>query len=291
MMRETWDDTGAHYRPPRLRAWFNSLPSLSRIIIIATVGAFLLQYILEQFAFSDEGYRGFLATFGLVPGNVFGRKLWLWQPVSYLFLHATDNWLHIIFNMFVFSMFAPDVERAMGPKRFGVLYFGSGIFAAIASAAVLIFTDDADIPIIGASGAVLGVLAAYGSLFPDRIIRLFLVFPMKAKHCVLLLAGLEMLAVFMGNQSGQRSGIASLTHLAGFLAGFLFIRYEWTLHSALLRQVQRHYDREHETDQQVRDRVDQLLEKVNLHGLSSLTWRERAFLKRASRRFKKQRRK
>jgi len=288
-MRETGDDTG--YRPPRVRAWARSLPPVSRVIIFTTCGAFLVQYFLDELVFSDPTYRGFLATFGLVPGNFLGRRLWLWQPVTYLFLHATENWLHIIFNMFVFAMFGPDVERAMGPKRFSVLYFGSGIFAAVGSALVLVFTEDAGIPIIGASGAVLGVLAAYGSLFPNRIVKLFFVFPMKAKHCVLLLAGLELLAVFMGNQAGHRSGVATFTHLAGFLAGFLFIRYEWTLHSALLKQVQRHYDRARETDKQLRDKVDQLLEKVNREGINNLTWRERAFLKRASKRFKKQRRK
>jgi membrane associated rhomboid family serine protease len=183
-------------------------------------------------------------------------------------------------------MFAPEVERAMGPKRFAVLYFGAGVFAGLLSCVAMYSTFEANRQIIGASGAVMGVLAGYGRLFPNRVVNLFLVFPMKAKHCVWLLAGMEMLAVFMGNDSG----IASVAHLGGFAAGFLFIRYEWTLHSALLRSIERHYDRERETDRQIRERVDQLLGKVNREGIDNLTWRERAFLKRASKRFKRQNR-
>jgi len=280
-MRETWDDSEIAQKRWSPQQFLRGLPPLSRWVFISTVVLFIGQLALGKLALTPERYDSLIRTFGLVPTDVLSRQLCLWQLVTYMFLHSLDNWLHIIFNMFVFVMFAPEVERAMGAKRFGILYFGSGIVAALVSCVALMFSRT---PIIGASGAILGVLAAYGSLFPNRILRFLLVFPMKAKHFVLLIAALEMLAVFMGNQDG----IASITHLGGFAAGILYMKYEWTLRSAMLRTVDRHYDRARESDRQIRARVDQILAKVNREGIKSLTWRERTFLKRAGKRFKKQ---
>ena len=281
-MRETWDESEVVYRRWSIRGFLQRLPALSRIILIATVGMFLVQLLLQHAILGKAGYEEMINIFGLRPDKVMSRKLCVWQLVTYMFLHSTGTWLHIIFNMFVFGMFGPEVERAMGQKRFGVLYFGAGIFAGLLSSIVLMFSAT---PIIGASGAVLGVLAAYGSLFPDRIVHLFMVFPMKAKHCVFLLAAVEVFATIAGNPNSE---IASIAHLGGFIAGFLFIRYEWTLRSAFLHSAEHRYDRARESDRQVRERVDEILVKVNREGLSSLTWRERTFLKRASRRFKRQ---
>jgi len=226
-----------------------------------------------------------IRALGLVPEKVLGRSLSLWQPVTYMFLHSLDNPLHIVFNMFILGMFAPEVERALGQKRFGILYFGCGIVAAMVSCVVMILSGEGSIPVIGASGAILGVLAAYGSLFPNRTLRFFMVYPMKAKHFIWLLAGLEVMAAFMGNKD---SGVAYITHVAGLAAGFLFIRYRWTLRSTMRRRAMRRTNRVRETDRQIREQVDHLLAKVNSKGIKSLTWRERSFLKRASKRFKKQ---
>jgi len=279
-MRETWDESEVAYKRWSPMRFLRGLPPLSRWIFIVTIAVFLAQFLLRQFILGRTGYEKLIDIFGVTPSRVLGRQLCLWQLLTYMFVHSLSNPIHIFVNMFVFAMFAPEVERAMGAKRFGILYFGSGIAAGLVSSVILMFSKD---PIIGASGAILGVLAAYWRIFPNRVVYL-IVFPMKVKHCVWLLVGVQVLIAFWGN----KTGIAAVTHLGGFLAGFLYMRYEWTLRSAMLRTVERHYDRERESDRQIRERVDQILVKVNREGINSLTWRERTFLRRAGKRFKKQ---
>jgi len=286
-VRESWDGSEIVDRRWSLREFLRNLPPVSRWLLIIGIVAFLAQVTL-WFSLGEQGYSKVVEIFGLWPTLVLGRKVWLWQLVTYMFLHSVNNPLHIIFNAFIFVLFAPEVERAMAAKRFSVLYFGSGIVAGLFSCIFLRWIASPESPqtVIGASGAILGVLAAYGSIFPNRVLHLFMIFPIKAKHCVLMLAAVEILAVVAGNNN--TNPIAWFAHAGGFIAGLLFMRYEWTVRSMLLRSIERHYDRELESDRQLRERVDELLVKVKRDGLASLTWREHAFLRRASKRFKKQ---
>lgn len=280
-MREAWEAPEPARRRWSPRRFLRDMPPLSRGIFLATIAAFVIQIVLRS-TLGKEGYEGIVDTLGLMPGKAL-KSLYVWQLVTYMFLHSLSSPFHILFNMFIFAMFAPEVERALGRKRFGMLYFGCGIVAALVSCAFMIPLGEGNITVIGASGAILGVLAAYGSLFPDRILRVFMVYPMKAKHFIWLVAGLEVMAAFMGNKD---SNVAYITHVGGLAAGFLFIRYEWTFRSITRRRAHRRNNRARESDRQIRERVDQLLAKVNRKGINSLTWRERSFLKRASKRFK-----
>lgn len=282
MMREAWEAPEPIRRRWSARRFLRGMPPLSRGIFLATIAAFVAQIILKT-ALGAKGYEGIVDTLGLMPDKML-KGLYVWQLVTYLFLHSLDSPFHIFFNMFIFAMFAPEVERALGRERFGILYFGCGIVAAVISCIVMSLYGEGDITVIGASGAILGVLAAYGSLFPDRIVRLLMLFPMKAKHLVWLIAGLEVLSMFFAGQSD----VAYITHVGGLAAGFLFIRYRWALRGITRRRVHRRNNRARESDRQIRERVDQLLAKVNRQGINGLTWRERSFLKRASKRFKKQ---
>ena len=283
MMREAWETPEPVRKRWSPRRFLRRMPPLSRGIFLATIAAFIVQIILKM-ALGDNGYKGVVDTLGLTPGKAL-KSLYVWQLVTYLFLHSLDSPFHILFNMFIFAMFAPEVERALGRKRFGILYFGCGIVAAVISCIVMSLYGEGKITVIGASGAILGVLAAYGSLFPDRILRVFMVYPMKAKHFIWLVAGLEVVAAFMGSKD---SDVAYITHVGGLAAGFLFIRYEWTFRSITRRRAHRRSNRARESDSQIRERVDQILAKVNRQGINGLTWRERSFLKRASKRYKKQ---
>jgi len=285
-MKEAWDGSERVASSFSVRKFLREMPHVCRAILFVTLGAFLVQLTLSYAA--KALYEGrVLPALELVPADVFSSKFRLWQLVTYLFLHSLDNPLHILFNMLIFAVFAPEVERAMGAKRFTLLYFTCGIAAGLLQCAAGFAVLAPSQPTIGASGAVLGVLAVYASLFPKRVIYVFMVFPMKAKHCMFLLAGVEVFSAFVGNPGS--SSIACFAHAGGFLAGFVFIRYEWTVRGILLRSIERHYDREFESDRAVRERVDELLDKVAREGAISLTWRERSFLKRASKRFKRQR--
>jgi len=154
-----------------------------------------------------------------------------YQIVTHMFMHG--NTTHLLFNMFALYMFGSAVETRFGPKRFLLYYFITG-FGALALyllvkyleiSGVIPGMDAHDIfrtPMLGASGAVFGLLAAFGMLFPNAIITLIIPpIPMKAKYFVLIYAVLEL---FLG-VSRFDTGVAHFAHLGGALFGFLLILY------------------------------------------------------------------
>lgn len=140
-----------------------------------------------------------------------------WQLVSYGFLHG--DLMHLFFNMFALYMFGLPVERLWGARRFLVYYFVCLVGAGLIQLTVAAVTGDV-YPTIGASGAVFGVLLAYGLMFPNSTIMLLIPpIPMKAKYFVV---GYGLLTLFFG-MTGTMTGIAHFAHLGGMLFGFLLI--------------------------------------------------------------------
>lgn len=176
----------------------------------------------EMVATSDWG-RMALAAF--YPGSPFFQP---YQLVTYMFMHA--NVSHLFFNMFAIYMFGPPVEALWGPKKFLFYYFITG-FGALAAHFLVKYLEvtygDAslsslNVPVLGASGSVFGVLLAFGMMFPDRQVMLLIPpIPMKAWVMVALYAALE-LFLGLGNFD---SGVAHFAHLGGALTGFLLILY------------------------------------------------------------------
>ena len=143
------------------------------------------------------------------------RGLDLWRWISYMFLHA--NVPHLVFNMWSFFIFAPMVESSLGSRKFLHLYLFSGIIGA---GFWLVFNLRTPLGLVGASGALFGVMAAAARLFPD--VEVSLLFPpldLKIKTMVMCLAVLSIVMV-----SNQSSNVAHLAHLGGLVGGFLFTR-------------------------------------------------------------------
>jgi len=150
------------------------------------------------------------------------------QIVSHMFMHADIG--HLFFNMFAVFMFGPPLEATWGPKRFFFFYlltgFGSVLLHTLVRGIEIYWFGEsmfaANVPSLGASGAVFGLLVGYGMLFPDnRIMLLFPPIPLKAKYFVLIYAGVEL---FMG-LGNLNTGVAHYAHLGGALFGFLLILY------------------------------------------------------------------
>lgn len=180
-----------------------------KALVIANAAVFVLQ-LLDGMA----GGSGFLSSFGLRSSDV-SQRFFVWQLVTYLFLHG--GFFHLFFNMFVLWMFGGELERSWGPREFLRFYFVCGVGAGV----VNVLADlDSTIPTIGASGAVYGVLLAYGLLFPTRIIYLYMIIPMPAKYFVMLIGGIAFYASF----SGSGGGVAHFAHLGGMLFGYLYLR-------------------------------------------------------------------
>jgi membrane associated rhomboid family serine protease len=183
-------------------------PAVKAIVIACVVG-FLLQ-IFDRLS----GAPSLADKFGLVPAEV-TEKYYLWQLVTYIFLHG--GFFHILFNMFGLYMFGSELEQLWGTREFTKFFFLCGIGGAIAS---VIVSPHAFVSIIGASGAIFGLLVAYGVLFPNRLIYLYMIIPIKAKWFVIIYGAIN----FFSALSVSNSGVAYVTHLGGMLVGFVYLK-------------------------------------------------------------------
>jgi membrane associated rhomboid family serine protease len=211
------------------------------------------------------------ALFGLVPVQVWRGALW--QPLTYMFLHG--GIFHLIFNMLVLWMFGSTLESTWGPRRFLTFYFICGIGAGLLNAAV---TPSSLVPVIGASGAIYGLLMAFAILFPEQLIYFWGIFPVKAKYFVIGIGAIELLTA-MGTQG---SGIAHIAHLGGMLFGLIYMKGgDWQRSISADRSEKRRsrhlkvvYDRELER-RRIQKEIDAILDKAARGGSDALTEAER----------------
>ncbi len=234
-----------------------------------------------------EGLTGIspVRAFGLVPYAVLHKGAF-WQLVTYMFLHG--GLLHVGFNMFALWMFGTQIESTWGTKRFLRYYFITGIGAGVVN---VLFNTGSMIPTIGASGAIYGVLLAYGLLFPNNLILLYFFIPMKAKYFVMLFAAMEF---FMTLSYSSADGIARYAHLGGMAVGLLYLKGpQWyrnlSGHAVQKRKqhreaIQIKFDARHLTDiEAIRGEVDYLLDRISRVGYENLTPEEKERLEEASR--------
>jgi membrane associated rhomboid family serine protease len=183
-----------------------------KIIIGVNVAMFLVTAVVPELRIQ----------LGLVPMWVVTR-LHVWQLVTYMFIHA--GVFHILFNMLALWMFGAELERVWGTRNFIKFYFVTGIGAGMLTVLVslLPFAPVAQLyasDIIGASGAVYGLLLAYALYFPDRPIYMYFVFPIPAKIFVIIMGGLA----FYSSMSESGGGVANATHLGGLLIALVYLK-------------------------------------------------------------------
>jgi len=208
---------GGGYRM-RLGGWVT--PAV-RNIIIACTAVFLAQTALTLF--SRGAATALLREFGLVP-HQFTHGLRLWQPFTYILLHG-GLW-HLLFNMLALWMFGCDIERSWGRRRFYNYFFLTGIGSGLINVLVKTIMDpgglgSAQIPTIGASGAIYGILLAAAILYPDRRIWLIpfpVMIPMK-----IYVMGIGAIA-FFSSLGSTGDNVSHVTHLGGMLVGYLYLR-------------------------------------------------------------------
>ena len=301
---------------------FRYLPKVLRILIIinavvfgiAFVGGSLLGLHLNLPGLGDGNVRDYIAYLGafwpFAPEQA-------WRFVTYMFVHI-DFW-HFVFNMLMLWMFGSDIADMMGSKHFTGMYFFCGIFAAVFSLAMY-WLGMTNAPIIGASGALMGIFVAYYKFFPDRMLLMFFFFPMRIKYAMWFMVAVD---VLMAHSS---DGVAHFAHLGGVVGGFLYMWiYEHGFGRTLdgiadkvgdgIRRARRPKFRMHEggrndgvgteyrngparSDEPIegevfyvdeQKRMDEILKKVNSEGINSLTESERQFLLRAGEKLRRRR--
>lgn len=263
-------------------------------LLIVNVAVFVLEFLVHSSwpRFPLNEYFA-LSLYGLKHGFV-------WQLITYQFLHA--NWLHLLLNGLAIFMFGREVEATLGRKKFIVLYFASGIIGGLLQVlGVILFPSHFhDGPVVGASAAAFGLVAAFATLYPDRMLTLLLFFiipinmPAKALLLISTLVAIYGVAV-------ARDNVAHAAHLGGILTGLIFIRYAmyWNFAWPWKRRTTRRLEREtvkvsagkyslwnrvekptedYSTTEFISREVDPILEKISAHGIHSLTERERQIL-------------
>jgi len=175
------------------------------------IGINFLFFVLMHFL----GFENLIALMSMRPIAVV-RGGWVWTFVTYMFVHGGFG--HIIFNMLALFIFGVQVERYMGSREFLLFYFATGTLAGIFSFFVYFFSDQQTIWLMGASGAVFAVSFAYAVLFPESIIYIWGILPVRAPIMVLGFTAIELFSSIFR----PASGVAHLTHLAGFAFAWMY---------------------------------------------------------------------
>ncbi len=196
------------YQQPTIR-FGPELTPIVKLLMIANGSIFVITFLLAALA---DIYV--VAWLGLRPYDV-TRSLHIWQLGTYMFLHG--GFFHILFNMFALWMFGSDLEKSWGSEKFLFYYFLTGIGAGLCD--VLVHPSATSVT-IGASGAVYGLLLAFGMTYPDRPILIYFVIPIKAKYFVMIIGGIA----FLSAVGSSGSGISHIAHLGGMIFGYLYLR-------------------------------------------------------------------
>jgi membrane associated rhomboid family serine protease len=196
----------------------NRFPVGLKWLLIANVGIFVVSFILRASSFGL-----FLNNFALVPSDVV-QGLRLWEPFTYMFLHGASIGL-ILWNMLALWMFGAELERLWGTAKFLRFYFSCGVIAAIAVIICAYLFGGTGLASFGSSGAINGILVAYGLMFANNTVLFGFLIPMKSKYFVMIIGAIVVLQSYMAASGGQAGGIALAAQLVtGFLAGFLLLR-------------------------------------------------------------------
>ncbi len=198
---------------------FNSIPPITRNLLIANIALFLLSmYVLnEDFAKTLRGYFPFT------------EKFRFYQILTHMFMHA--DFTHLLFNMFGVWMFGSAIENYFRERKYAILYFASGLGAYILHFVIVYYTsDNINIPVVGASGALFGILVAFAVLYPNvPLMLIFIPIPVKAKYFIAIYMLIELfggITQIKHEQSGEMTdNIAHFAHIGGGIVGFFLTKF------------------------------------------------------------------
>ena len=238
-------------------------------------------YILQSVSGKEDV---FFRLFGLVP-STFMSDLMLWQPFTYMFFHApfysSVGISHILLNMLGLWVFGRELEQAWGKTKFLRYYFITGIGSGLIT---YFFQMSSDNPVIGASGAVYGILLAYGVSYPNRMLYIWGLIPVRSMWLVIIMGSIAFFGLL-----GNADGISHVTHISGMLIGYVLLKKKWRWRDIWFAirkktiefQVQRHEEKFIKKKMLQKD-IDVILEKIQKVGFIGLSDKEQSKLYEAS---------
>ncbi|HRI47439.1 MAG: rhomboid family intramembrane serine protease [Ignavibacteriaceae bacterium] len=297
-----------YYRPSGFGG-FSFFPPVIKNLLIINGAVFFLMMLMQNILFRGvPAERVIIHYFALMP--IESGNFQIWQLVTYQFLHG--GFSHILFNMFALWMFGVEIENSWGSKKFLTFYLISGIGAGLLHMFVSPILTGVGAPTIGASGSVYGIMIAFAMMFPERLIYLYFLIPIKAKYLITFLIIMEFMLV-----DSASSGVAHLAHLGGALVGFLYIMFDKntnvqfktmfkkkrsnpfdntysntsysssTFYKTPSNKVEDADYYEIPPNQEItQEEIDKILDKISQSGYSGLSEREKKILFEASKRMK-----
>ena len=248
-----------------------------KILVSVNFGIYILQSVSGK---EDVFFR----LFGLVP-STFISDLMLWQPFTYLFFHApfysSVGISHILLNMLGLWVFGRELEEAWGKTKFLRYYFTTGIGSGLIT---YFFQISSDNPVIGASGAVYGILLAYGISYPNRMLYIWGLIPVRSLWLVIIMGSIAFFGLL-----GNSDGISHVTHISGMLIGYVLLKKKWRWRDIWFAirkktiefQVQRYEEKSIKKKMFQKD-IDVILEKIQKVGFIGLSDKEKNKLYEAS---------
>jgi membrane associated rhomboid family serine protease len=307
----------SNYYQPRGFGGFISFPPVIKNLLIINGVVFFLQLIINNLIIDGVPVWYLLNKwFALNPfsgtdvaGHPFNFQVW--QLITYQFMHGGFG--HIFFNMFALWMFGGSIEDVMGSKKFLIFYLLAGVSAGLFQLFITPLLSTSGAVTIGASGSIFGVLIAYAMFFPDNLIFLYFLIPVKAKYLIGFLVLIEFFAV-----DSASSDVAHLAHLGGALFGFLYIMFDKNSYVSLKNVFRKSYfyksssnsdflknpfSNSNKTKSDAEDakfydltkkedievsqaEIDKILDKISQSGYQNLTEREKQILFQASKKMK-----
>ena len=258
------------YGPP-MRMGFPKVTAVVKRLMVINIAVFLMSFLL--------GPAGafFFNWFSVYPASL-GMSLQLWRPITYQFLHAGLG--HLFWNMLILYFFGPMLERLWGGKKFLIFYLVCGAMGGLLYPLLALVGWLNVAPLVGASGSILGMLAAGAILFPNMMVLVLFVIPVRLVIVALVLAGISIISLLRPEQFANAGGEAA--HLAGMATGAIYVFSEsWRERFKLKIQSGRRQEKI-ATERNLQLELDRILAKVHEHGIHSLTAKEKSILKRAT---------
>lgn len=256
---------------PQMRMSWPQITPVVKWLLIANVSVFLV-------AIAVKPLGAFIYTWFQLDARSLPRALQIWRVITYQFLHSPIQLMHIFFNMIGLYFLGPTLERHWGSRKFLPFYLICGAAGAIFYFFLVLVKFLPPGTMVGASGAILGMLAACAILFPQFVVFIF-VFPVPIRVAAIGLTALYIIAIL--TKAGNAGGDAA--HLAGMATGAAYVWSRSWRDQFTARIKADRWKKRMTAEKDLRAELDRILEKVHNSGIQSLTSKEKKILKEATR--------
>lgn len=251
---------------------FRGIPPVVKWLLIINFSIFLIANLIPNLG-------KYIYYYGSVLPESFANMIQVWRLLTYQFLHDPASIWHIVFNMMVLYFMGPFVERAWGSKAFLKFYLISGAAGGVVYTLLVLLGMLQAGPMVGASGAIYGVVAAIAVMYPRMKVLLYGIIPMTMVWLVVLVVIMSFLNIASGKNAGGEAA-----HLTGLAVGFLYMKYKPWITQRRMERQKGAWAKKVERERNFQSEVDRTLDKVRREGINSLSNSEKKILQEATHR-------